>query len=189
MEFQQFTFWGPYASLVYFVAAVFVAGVWIGRHFRASKNAPAPPVAKPVLTYNDVPTVRLQDSKRIDRLHKVLSLTAGQHIDLLDMTFDLIPKLRIELRRVEQLELGKDYARIHIELGGATASCGSLAKEVGPNEFLLPRANNDEQRCSILYFHGKEEIVNLLRVKVLHLSVQRQTAEVDVLHVCSQWQD
>ncbi len=188
MEFQEFSLWGPYAWLVYITAAVFVVGVWIGhRHRSNTPPAPAPKV-KPALTHEDVPTVRLQDAQRVDRLHKVLSLTAGQHVDLLEMTFDKIPKLRIELRRVEPMDLGKDYARIHIELGGASASCGSLAKETGPNEYLLPRAGGDEQRSSILYFHGKDEVVNLLRVKVLHLSVQRQTAEVDVLHVCSRWE-
>jgi hypothetical protein len=60
-------------------------------------------------------------------------------------------------------------------------------KEIGANCFLVPRATQDEQRSSILHFHGQKEVVNFLRIKVLQLYPAEQSAEIDVLHVCGQW--
>ena len=151
------------------------------------------PVTAPVVARGDTPTIRLGESQRIDRLHKILSLKSGEHHDLLDLTFDGIPRLRISLANVERtaadekFPTARDCARIHLELGGAIAGCGALVKEVAINQFWVPQATQDEQRSSILHFHGKDDIVNFLRIKVLRLDVEQSTAEIDVLHVSGHW--
>jgi hypothetical protein len=170
-------------------AALILLGVWLGNRARNAHAGRSSPAFKSVLepatiVYDDAPTVRVSDAKRVDRLHRALSLSVGEHVDLLDLTFDRIPRLRLSFAGFEQ-----EYARITIELGGAIAGCGSLVKEVGPNEFLVPRATQDEQRASILHFHGKGEAVSFLRVKVTNLNPERQSVDVDVLHVCGQWNE
>jgi hypothetical protein len=173
--------------------AALALGFWWFRRRRAAplERSPGGNATPASLTYSDAPTVRIDVSQRIDRLHRVVSLKVGQHADLLDLTFDRIPRLRVELQAIERHGVAgttsPDYARIAVELGGAIAGCGSLVKEVGDNCFLVPRATADEHRCSILYFHGREEVVNFLRIKVLQLYPADHSAEIDVLHVCGQW--
>ncbi len=144
------------------------------------------------LVYTDAPTVRLGDVQRMDRLHRVVSLKAGEHVDLLEPTFDRIPRLRIALAGIEHIAAehsaaSQECARIQVELGGAVAGCGSLVKEVGNNQFLVPCATQDEQRSSILHFDGKGDAVGFLRIKVLRMNTTGQSVDVDVLHVCGQW--
>jgi len=177
------------------VAAVFVAtNLWLrSRHGETLAAAAPAPTPTPAIAKGDTPTIRLGDSQRIDRLHKVLTMRVGEQVDLLSMTFDGIPRLRVVLAGVElapaddRFPAARDCARIHLELGGAIAGCGTLVKEIAVNQFLVPLATQDEQRCSILHFHGKDDIVSFLRIKVPHLNVEGSTAEVDVLHVSGHW--
>lgn len=138
------------------------------------------------LVYTNAPTVRLTDTQRIDRLHRIVSLKAGEHADLTDLTFGRVPQLRVALAGIEQ-EAGQDFAHITIELGGAVASCGDSVKELKQNSFLVPRAKHDEQRSSILYFCGKTDAVSFLQVKVRQLNAIEQSAAIDVLHVKGRW--
>jgi hypothetical protein len=186
---------GLTAIVVLSIAAAAVAfATWRAKQ-RGLQEPIVPPAPQPAPTVakGDAPTVRLGESQRIDRLHKVLSLKVGEHDDLLDLTFDGIPRLRISLASVEQIAAdekfpaARDCARIHLELGGAIAGCGALVKEVAVNQFWVPQATADEQRCSILHFHGKDDIVNFLRIKVLRLNVEQATADIDVLHVSGHW--
>ena len=172
--------------------AALALGVWLFRRRSTSIEPTVDRNTSPTpLAYSDAPTVRLDASQRIDRLHRIVSLKVGEHADLLDLTFDRIPRLRIELTGIERLgaagTTSPDYAHIAIELGGALAGCGSLVKEVGDNRFLVPRATADEHRCSILHFHGQEERVNFLRIKVVQVYPAEQSADIDVLHICGQW--
>jgi hypothetical protein len=191
---------GVPAWLVFVGLIAAAAALWaVFRRWRRTRSSPtldlvaAPSAPQPVVARGDTPTIRLGDSQRIDRLHKVISLQAGEYVDLLDLTFDQIPRLRITFINVERVEgdeqhpAPRDCARIHLELGGAIAGCGALVKEVAVNQFLVPRATQDEHRCSILHFHGKDDLVNFLRVKVLNLDSERQSVDVDVLHVSGQW--
>ncbi len=137
-------------------------------------------VAKAVQDF--MSTVRLSDTQRIDRLHRVVTLTAGQKADLKEMSFGRLSKLSVALTGIEQAR-GKDFARIKLELGGASADCGASVKELGENDFLVPRATIDEQRCSIMYVCGKPDAVSFLQVKVQNLNPVEGSVSIDVLHV------
>jgi len=127
-------------------------------------------------------TVRLSDTQRIDRLHRVVTLAAGEKADLKDMSFGRLPKFSVSFGGVEQAR-GQDFAHIKIELGGASADCGASVRELGDNDFLVPRATPDDQRCSILYMSGKGDAISFLQVKVQKLDAVERSASIDVLHV------
>lgn len=171
-------------------AALVLAGVWLGRSARNGHASFHPSTgpnqadseSPPAFAAADAPTIRLSDSHRVDRLHRALTLNAGQHVDLLDKTFDGVPRLRIGFIQFED-----QFARIHIELGGAVAGSGSLVKQVAPNQFLVPRATDDEQRSSILHFQGGSDLINILRIKVTRMRPEQHSIDLDVLHVCGNW--
>src|SRR5215831_4795566 len=173
---------------LYVAAALLLLGLWIARFqsWRKSQHdAPDLPSvgAQGGLVYTDAPTVRVGDSQRIDRLHRVITLKAGQRVDLLDVTFDRIPRLRIALRGIESTsESNRDYARLNVELGGARAGCGSLVKELEPNDFLAPVVSQEEQPSSIVYFAGQGEAISFLRIKIVRIDASLQSADIDVLH-------
>lgn len=171
-------------------AALVLTGVWLGRSARngrmsfhsSTQTERSQTDSPPAFAASDAPTIRLSDSHRVDRLHRTLTLQAGQHSDLLDRTFDGVPRLRIAFIHFED-----QFARIHIELGGAAASGGSLVKQLAPNQFLVPRATHDDQPASILHFQGGRESVNILRIKVTRMCPEQQSIDLDVLHVCGNW--
>lgn len=178
----------------YVAAAVLLLGLCVAK-FQSSRKAErgtpidfAPLGEQKGLVYTDAPTVRVGDSQRIDRLHRLITLKPGQRVDLLDVTFDRIPRLRIALQAIQTAAEEKcEYARINIELGGARAGCGSLVKEIEPNDFLAPAVVKDEQPSSIVYFAGQGEAINFLRIKVVRIDPALQSADIDVLHLCGQW--
>jgi hypothetical protein len=188
VELIKQTVMGGASWPILLAAALILVGVWLGTRARnlhsgnVSANVGSNQTIPTTFVYDDAPTVRVNDSKRVDRLHRTLTLSIGEHVDLLDLTFDRIPRLRLSFAGFDQ-----EYARIAIELGGAIAGCGSLVKEISPNQFLVPRAAQEEQRASILHFHGKGEAVSFLRVKVSSMHPEQQSVELNVLHVCGQW--
>jgi hypothetical protein len=157
-----------------------------------SRRTEAPPAKAKIraesdeIVYTNAPTVRLTDTQRIDRVHRIVSLKAGEHADLPDLTFGRVPQLRVVLTGIEQ-ESGQDFAHIKLELGGPVAGCGDSVKELNENNFLVPRAALDEQRCSILYYCGRPDAVSFLQVKVRQLNAVDQSAAIDVLHVRGRW--
>jgi len=171
-------------------AALVLAGVWLGRSARnghasfhpSTGTNQADSESLPAFAASDAPTIRLSNSHRVDRLHRALSLKAGQHVDLLDRTFDGMPRLRVGFIHFED-----QFARIHIELGGAVAGGGSLVKQVAPNQFLVPRASDDEQHASILHFQGRSDLINIVRIKVTRMHPEQHSIDLDVLHVCGNW--
>jgi len=126
--------------------------------------------------------VDLTDTQRIDQLHRRLSLKAGEHADLKDLTFGRLAKFHIVLAGIEHAS-GRDFARIKIELGGATADCGPSVQEVGPNEFLVPRAGVQAQNCSIHYMLGRADAVSYLQIQVPQVDPVNLSASIDVMHV------
>jgi hypothetical protein len=139
-------------------------------------NVPLRPIRK------DPSTMNLSDTQRIDQLHRVVSLQAGEHADLKDLTFDRLSRFRVLFAGIEH-ESGQDFAHIKVELGGATADCGSAVQELGENDFLVPRATLDDQQCSIHYMCGKNDAVSFLQIKVPRFDEVAQSAKIDVLHV------
>jgi hypothetical protein len=127
-------------------------------------------------------TVRLSDTQRIDRLHRVIKLTVGEKVDLNDLSFGRMSKLAVTFKGVEHSH-GQDFAHIKLELGGAAAECGKSVEELGENDFLVPRAAPNDQRCFIHYTSGKGDTVSFLQIKVQKIdSVERSTA-IDILHL------
>jgi hypothetical protein len=149
-------------------------------------GAPGRASGEPGLVYTNAPTVRLTDTQRIDRLHRLVSLKAGEEADLKDLTFGRMPQLRVAFTGIEH-ERGQDFAHIKVDLGGAAAGCGADVKELKENHFLVPRALPDDQRSCILYFCGKPDAVSFLQVKVRRLDAVEQCAAIDVLHVRGRW--
>jgi hypothetical protein len=127
-------------------------------------------------------SVALTDTQRIDHLQRHLSLKAGEHADLKDLTFGRLPKLRIAFAGIENSS-DQDYAHIKIELGGAVADCGKSVRELRENNFLVPRAAQGDQHGSIHYTCGEGDAVSFLKVTVSKFDVVKQSASIDVLHV------
>jgi hypothetical protein len=133
--------------------------------------------------WKEKPPVDLTDTQRIDHLHRHLSLKAGEHADLKELTFGRLAKFRVAFAGIEHTA-GRDFAHLKVELGGATADCGKSVQEVGDNDFLVPRAGQGEQQhCSIHYTCGQKDAVSYLQVKVLQLDAAKQSASIEVLHV------
>lgn len=128
------------------------------------------------------PAVNLTDTQRIDQLHRRLSLKAGERADLKDLTFGRLAKFNIVLAGIEHAS-GRDFAHIKVELGGATADCGSAVQEIGENDFLVPRAMLPGQQCSIHYMCGRADAVSYLQVQVPQINPVDGSAAIDVLHV------
>lgn len=124
----------------------------------------------------------LTDTQRIDQLHRRLSLKAGEQADLKDLSFGRLTKFHIVLAGIEHAS-GRDFARIKVELGGATADCGPSVQEIGENEFLVPRAGVQAQNCSIHYMCGRADAVSYLQIQVPQVDPVNCTASIDVLHV------
>jgi len=150
---------------------------------RELKNSThAEPKLQAPRSWKEKPPVDLTDTQRIDHLHRHILLKAGEHADLKELTFGRLPRLRVSFAGIEH-ESGQEYARIKVELGGATADCGKSVQELGENDFLVPRATHDEQHCSIHYTCGKSDAVSFLQVKVSKFDALAQSAAIDVLHV------
>lgn len=186
MNFLNTTIFGLPAFGIYAAVALILSGVLIKvfwpKKTPAGKTRRIKSVGSDGAVKDFMSTMRLSDTQRIDRLHKVVTLTVGQKADLKELTFDRLPKLAVTFGGVEQAR-GQDFARIKIELGGASADCGMSVKEVGENDFLVPRSTQDDQRCLIHYMCGKGDAVSFLQVKVQKIDPVGGSAAIDVLHL------
>ena len=63
------------------VAAVFLHRQRVA-HALDMQRAAAPAAGR--IIYSDAPTVRVSDSQRVDRRRKIVRLTAGEHVDILE---------------------------------------------------------------------------------------------------------
>ena len=140
-----------------------------------SNNAPIP-------SRKRKPTLELTDTQRIDHLYRHVSLQAGEQADLKELTFGRLPQLRVSFVGIEHAS-GQDFAHIKIELGGATADCGTAVQELGENNFLVPRTTHDDQHCAIHYTCGKSDAVSFLQIKVSKIDAVKRSAAIDVMHV------
>lgn len=137
------------------------------------------------IVYQDAPTVRVVDAQRVDRIRKIVRLSAGEHIDILDSRAAPIPRFRVTVKEIVQGDA--PAVRVLVEYGGTTLSCGPAVKELGVNDFLLPRAARDESRSSILYFHERGDALDFMRIKLRSVDPPSRTAEIDVMQVSGNW--
>lgn len=137
------------------------------------------------IIYQDAPTVRVVDAQRVDRVRKVVRLSAGEYIDVLENRAAPIPRFRITVKEIIQGEA--PAVRLLVEYGGTTLSCGPAVKELGANDFLLPRVARDESRSSICYFHERGDALDFMRIKLRSVDPPSRTAEIDVMQVSGNW--
>jgi hypothetical protein len=168
------------------IAAAGVAGTsWFRRQRPSVASGPAttPPAG---IIYRDVPTVRVVESQRVDRMRKIARLTVGEHIDLLDTPAGMNPRFRVRLKEIAQR--GDGYAaHIAVSFNGIQLSCGPLVKETGFNEFIVPRAGRDEHRCSVFHYRESGDSLDFMRIRVRSADAARGTAELDMMHVLGHW--
>ena len=171
------------------VGALLAASSWWKRHRNSAlvgmqRNARAANVGK--IVYHDAPTVRVVDSQRVDRVRKIVRLTAGEFVDVLESHGGPIPRFRVTLKKVLN-DGDAPAARIFVEYGGTSLSCGPLVQELGNNDFVLPRTARDDPRTSVVYFHERGDALDFMRIKLRAIDPATNSAEIDVMQVSGNW--
>jgi len=176
-----FPAWGMYAAITLVLSGVLLKMVWSKKKSpRKTRRSHFFGLVGPVQDF--MSTARLSDTQRIDRLHRVVTLTVGERADFKDLSFNRLSKLAVTFGGVEQSG-GQDYAHIKLELGGAAAECGASVTELADNDFLVPRSTPDDPRCSIHYTSAKDDAVSFLQVKVQKIDPVERSVAIDVLHL------
>jgi len=167
------------------VGGAFAATTWWRRH-RPSAIAGAQRGANPgKIIYQDAPTVRVVDSQRVDRIRKIVRLAVNESVDILESRGSPVPRFRVTLKEV--MKDATPAVRLVVEYGGTPLSCGPLVKELGHNEFLLPRVAREEHRSAILYFHERGDALDFMRIKLRGVDTATNVAEIDVMQVSGNW--
>lgn len=172
------------------VGGLFAASAWWRRHRswpaigmqRGARGGASPGK----IIYHDAPTVRVVDSQRVDRIRKVVRLTEGEFVDVLEQRGTPIPRFRITLKTI-LTDGDAPAARIFVEYGGTALSCGPLVQELGHNDFVLPRTARDDPRTSVVYFHERGDSLDFMRIKLRAVDNASRSAEIDVMQVSGNW--
>jgi hypothetical protein len=172
------------------VGALLAATTWWRRH-RPSAFAGVQRTARLAsdpgkIVYQDAPTVRVVDAQRVDRVRKIVRVTAGAFVDILPNRSGPMPRFRITLKHI-LTDGDAPAARIFVEYGGTALSCGPLVQEVGHNDFVLPRTARDDPRTSIVHFHERGDALDFMRIKLRAIEPATDSAEIDVLQVSGNW--
>jgi hypothetical protein len=168
------------------IAAGLIAATTYWRRHRTSPIAAHRGSAPGKIVYHDAPTTRLVNAQRIDRTRKVVRMTAGEHVDLLETRIGAVPRFRITLKRIVACEDGA-VAHVLVELGGAAVSCGPLVEEIAFNEFVLPRANRDESRNCVFHYQDNGEALSFMRIKLRAIDAPAGWADIDITQVAGHW--
>jgi hypothetical protein len=176
------------------VGALLAASTWRRRHRSSAVLGMERGLRSNVprgIVYHDAPTVRVvdlprADSQRVDRVRKIVRLTVGESVDILPHEAGPIARFRIILKNL-LTDGDAPAARIVVEYGGTTLSCGPLVQELGHNDFVLPRTSRDDPRTSIVYFHERGDALDFMRIKLRNIDPDSQTAEIDVMQVSGNW--
>lgn len=167
------------------IAAGLVAATSYWRRHRAllatAHRGPTPGT----ILYRDAPTVRLTDAQRIDRTRRVVRLTPGAHVDLLETRIGGVPRFRITLKRLVACE--EDLAHVQVDFAGAAVSCGPLVEEIAFNEFVLARANRDEARNCVFHCQDGGETFNFMRIRLRAIDTGAGWADIDIVQVEGHW--
>lgn len=162
------------------VAAVY----WRRQHAPASparaRAAPGP------IVYREAPTVRVNDSQRVDRTRKAVRVNSGESIDVLASAAGLPPRFRITVKNIIA-GTESEAAHILVEFGGTQLSCGPLVTETAFNEFILPRPTRDEHRSSIFYYYERGDSLEFMRIKLKSADVSTGAVELDVMQLHGHW--
>lgn len=171
------------------VGALYAGSMWWRRHRSSAligmqRTTRAASPGK--IVYHDAPTVRIVDSQRVDRVRKIVKLAAGEFVDILENHGAPIPRFRVTLKRI-LTDGDAPAARILVEYGGTTLSCGPLVQEMGHNDFVLPRTARDDPRTTVLYFHERGDALDFMRIKLRAVEAETNSAEIDVMQVSGNW--
>lgn len=172
--------------LAFAVTGGLIAALYVHRHRAAAAELGAQRAAGLAgkIIYSDAPTVRVSDSQRVDRRRKIVRLSAGEHIDILETPDGMEPRFRITLKSVVRMA---DSAHIAIVFGGTRVSCGPLVQEQSTNEFIVPRALREESRSSVFHYFENGSSLDFMRIKVRSLDAAAGTAELDVMQIAAHW--
>jgi hypothetical protein len=171
------------------VAGLLAAMTWWRKHGHPTvgmQRAARQPANAGKIVYHDAPTVRVVDAQRVDRVRKIVRLAVGEHIDILENRGTAIPRFRITLRQV-LTDGDAPAARIFVEYGCTTVSCGPLVQELGENDFILPRTSRDDPRTAVVYFHERSDGLDFMRIKLRAVEAATNSAEIDVMQVAEYW--
>lgn len=176
------------SQLIWF--AVALAAVLIGvATYRRSRAVidPQQSVRAPTnLVYRDAPTVRVVDSERFDRLRRVVRLAPGEHADLLQAHPVVGPRFRLTLNAIAAHDAA-EAAHLSVAYAGTQLSCGPLSKELGFNEFLVPRASRDASRSAVFHYRESGDVLDFMRIKVRSIDSSANMVEFEVVHTRGKW--
>jgi hypothetical protein len=165
------------------------AGTYLRRQRQSHMPAlPRQPSASNVgkIVYHDAPTVRVAENQRVDRVRKLARLLPGEHVDIIENRGSPVPRFRVMLK-----DLGAQNAvptaHIVVTYGGTQVSCGPQVRELGHNEFILPRTGRDEPRTSIYHYHERGDTLDFMRIKLRGIDAESGAAEFDVMQVSGHW--
>ncbi len=167
--------------------AIGLIGVCFYRRGRTSvpvENTRPAPVPK--LAYSDAPTVRVLDSQHFDRLRKPVHLSPGQHVDIVPAHPVVGPRFRITLHAIATHN-GSEAAHLGVVYAGVQVSCGALAKELGYNDFLVPRGSRDESRTAVFHFQETTHTLEFMRIKVSAIDPASESVELEVTQMRGRW--
>lgn len=175
-------------QLIWFAVALgaTLIGIGVYRRWRPSVHTGRARSTGADVTYSDAPTVRVLDSQHFDRLRKPVHLTPGDHVDILPAHPVIGPRFRIILNGIS-VDGSHEAAHITVVYGGLHVSCGPLVKELGYNEFLVPRAGRDEARSSVLYYRESGHSLEFMRLKVNAIERNTRTVEIEVVQMRGRW--
>src|SRR5262245_11555207 len=89
--------------VVALVGGLLAASTWWRRHrssaaFGGLQRNAREPINVGKIVYHDSPTVRVVDSQRVDRIRKVVQMTPGEFVDVLENRGSPVPRFRITLK-------------------------------------------------------------------------------------------
>ena len=168
------------------VCAVALIGLSVYRRNRSSLESNEKRSTVGTIVYNDAPTVRVTDSQHFDRLRKVVSLSAGQHTDIVQSHPIVGPRFRITFHGLV-MHGASESAHVSVVFHGNQVSCGPLAREVNYNEFYLPRAAREESRSALFYYNESGNALEFMRIKVNDIDTAKKIAEIEAMQMRGNW--
>lgn len=176
-------------QLIWFTVALAAALVGFATYRRGRAVVDSQPGSRAPannIVYRDAPTVRVVDSERFDRLRRIVRLAPGEHIDLMQAHPVVGPRFRLTLNAITTHDTA-EAAHLSVIYAGTQLSCGPLSKELGFNEFLVPRASRDASRSAVFHYRESGDVLDFMRIKVRAIEADANTVEFEVVHTRGKW--